>query len=257
MSIDDTAVFVAGMPRSGSTWTYNVLRRMIELSGRKPFPETVPPDQTSLIGMALSTPAKKGHVYCIKTHAALPLDRENVRIFCNYRDVRDATLSYMRFMKTSFERALEVARGSMAITDYFLATRRPAVFQIDYNDIRSRPAALIGDMAAFLGVEIAREQIENIVATFSRDTMKSQKAEIIGFSGNMTDSSRLRDLANKYVVIKHGDGNFKLYDSETGLQSQHFTSGREGEWRDAFTEEQRRLLTDLARDWLTRYGYSV
>jgi hypothetical protein len=257
MNIDDRIVFVAGMPRSGSTWTYNVARRMIELSGKRPFPETIPPDQTSLIGMALSTPAEKGNVYCIKTHSALPLDRENVRIFCNYRDIRDVTLSYMRFMKTSFERATEIARGCMAITDYFLGHRSPSVFPINYNDIQSSPDALIGKMAGFLGVELTRPQIENIIATFSRDRIKSQKAEVIAFSGNMGDTSGLRELANKYMVIKHGDGNFKLYDSDTGFQSHHFTSDREGEWRDAFTEEQRKLLNDLVRDWLVRYGYPV
>ena len=35
-------IFIAGMPRSGSMWTYNVCRRLITAMGNTPWPDEVP-----------------------------------------------------------------------------------------------------------------------------------------------------------------------------------------------------------------------
>jgi len=116
--LEQKSIFVAGMPRAGSMRTYNVVRRLIVLAGKSPWPERVPTDERSIIEDAFSKPAGDGRVYCIKTHYAIPLDRPDITILCNIRDIRDATLSFMRFMKCPFDVALESARESMKITDH-------------------------------------------------------------------------------------------------------------------------------------------
>jgi hypothetical protein len=257
MNTDNMIVFVAGMPRSGSTWTYNVLRRMIACSGKKPWPETIPPDQGTLVEKAFSEPAKQGYMYCIKVHCNLPLDRQNVRIFCNYRDIRDVTLSYMRFMKTSFEHALQVAKGCMSITDYYLDNPNSLVFPVDYDDIASCPEVIIQNMAEYLGLVVTGQQAEDIATKFSRDKIKEKQMRMRTLSKNKEIAATLPELTERYSRIQHGDGSYEMYDPETGFQSHHVTSNQEGEWRHAFTDEQQHILNELTHDWLVRYGYRV
>ena len=84
-------------------WTYNVARASIRRMSITLIPDTdVPVDEKQLLRAALQYGAITRDCYCIKTHEYLPLDVPNTRIICNYRDVRDAMLSHMRFMHLDF-----------------------------------------------------------------------------------------------------------------------------------------------------------
>ena len=130
-------IFIAGMPRSGSMWTYNVCRKLITAAGKTFWPDEVPLDESPVIEHALAHPPEPNQVYCIKTHFRVPVGQPHMRIICNYRDIRDATLSYMRFMKCSFEKGLSVARGSMELTDHYLRQEHSHVLPVRYDGIVS------------------------------------------------------------------------------------------------------------------------
>ncbi len=88
-------VFIAGMPRSGSMWVYNVTRALIRSCGKIPVPENMPPDDESRINNAFKIQLGDNEVYIIKTHKVLKPGLPGVKIIYTYRDVRDAMLSYM------------------------------------------------------------------------------------------------------------------------------------------------------------------
>ena len=245
--LGDQPLFIAGMPRAASMWTYNVTRRLIRAAGMRPVPEKIPLDETRIIQQALSGRAGAGAVYCVKTHVALPMDRPDIRIICNIRDIRDATLSFMRFTRCSFDAALESARDAMRITDHYFGKGSLNVLPVDYDDILAEPVAVAGRIAAFIGAEVAAREVEAIVQALSRERVQASLRKL---------APGAESAGRAAPQIRNMDGSYRLCDAETGFQSNHITSRGSGEWKEAFTPEQRQRLNALLGDWLQRYGYA-
>lgn len=248
---------MAGMPRAGSMWTYNVVRRLIVLAGKEPWPGKVPTDERSVVDDALSRPVSDGRVYCVKTHYAIDPDRPNIKIICNIRDIRDATLSFMRFMKCPFDMALESARESMKITDHYLRPASLSVLPVDYDDVVGAPSSVVVRIAGFIGVEASDAEVEDIVTQLSRERIQSRLEKLGSVELSESGDTQSRAVADDYASIRNVDGSYRVFDSETGFQSNHITSSRVGEWREAFSAKQQRTLNNLLGDWLRRYGFDA
>jgi hypothetical protein len=255
--LEQNKIFVAGMPRAGSMWTYNVVRRLIVLAGKAPWPERVPTDERQIIQQAFTRPAGDGKVYCIKTHYAIAPDRPDVRILCNIRDIRDATLSFMRFMKCPFMTALESARESMKITDHYLGSGSLSVLPVDYDDVVGASSSVVVKIAEFIGVEASDAEVGDIVAQLSRERMEARLERLGAVAVDQAGGIASRSEADLYTSIRNVDGSYRIYDYGTGFQSNHITSSRAGEWREVFDAERQRVLNELLGDWLRRYGYEV
>ena len=255
--LEKDSIFVAGMPRAGSMWTYNVARQLITLAGKAPWPEQVPPDERPAIEEALSKPAGPGRVYCIKTHFAIPTDRKNIKIICNFRDIRDATLSFMRFMKCPFATALESARESMKITDYYLRSGSRSVMPVDYDDVVGASSSAVAKIADFIGVQASDNEINRIAHHLSRERvavrLEKLAIEATGHPGTIATGSNTQ----MQTRLRNVDGSYRVLDYKTGFQTGHITSSQTGEWREAFTAEQQYALNKLLGDWLLRYGFDV
>ncbi len=135
-------VFVAGMPRAGSMWTYNVVREIYKTRGWLVLPKEIPKTQHALIKSALVSELKEHEIYCIKTHLPLksPLPtKHDVRIISNIRDVRDACLSFMRFMHADYERGVQAMLDMMRITDYYQAEYGNELLSVRFEDLTRSP----------------------------------------------------------------------------------------------------------------------
>lgn len=231
-------------------WTYNVCRKLIVVAGKAPWPDEVPLDESPAIQHALSHPPPPNQVYCIKTHFQIPVGKPHMQLICNYRDIRDATLSYMRFMKCSFEKALAVAQGSMELTDHYLQPSSTQVFPVRYDTMISDPQDTIRSLADFLSLPVTDSAIEDIAHTLSRDAVR-RHVEKIESHRQDTESGE----SKTYSTTQNMDGSLRVYDHTTGFQSNHIGSGKDGEWRDVFTNEQQTELMAITADWLTRYGF--
>jgi len=248
-------IFIAGMPRSGSMWTYNVCRRLITAAGKTPWPDEVPLDESPAIQYALSHPPAQNQVYCIKTHFRIPVGKPHMRIICNYRDIRDATLSYMRFMRCTFEKALAAARGSMQLTDHYLQPQDPHVLPIRYNTMINQPQQTIITLAEFLALPVEPAEIEDIAQSLSRDAVARKLDKLKTGKQNTENSSTDHAAAGKISSAPNMDGSFRLHDSSTGFQTNHISSNRDGEWRNAFSSKEQDKLMEISTDWLQRYNF--
>lgn len=237
-------------------WTYNVARQLIVLTGKIPWPEKVPTDERTIIKDAFTKPAGDGRVYCIKTHYPIPLTQPGVKILCNFRDIRDATLSFMRFMKCPFDTALTSARDSMTITDYYLGSGNLSVLPVDYEDVVSASFAVVKKIADFIGVDASDAEINTVTGQLSRESMVDRLKKLDNVAVDQAGCIETRSGGDKYTSIKNIDGSYRIYDYETGFQSNHITSVRTGEWREVFTAQQQRALNDLLGGWLQRYGFN-
>lgn len=255
--LEKESIFVAGMPRAGSMWTYNVVRRLIILAGKTPWPEHVPTDERAIIKDAFSRPADEGRVYCIKTHYPVPVNKPGIKILCNFRDIRDATLSFMRFMKCPFNTALDSARDSMKITDYYLGSGALSVLPVDYDDVVGASSLVVKRIAGFIGVRVSDTKIDEIVEQLSRDVTLTRLKKLANVDVDQAGKIAPKSGQGRYSSIRNMDGSYRVYDHVTGFQSNHITSSRSGEWREAFNAEEQQALNELLSDWLRRYGFDV
>lgn len=251
----DPIIFIAGMPRAGSMWTYNVCRSLIRAVGKQPWPEVVPQDESAAIREALSRPPLSGQTYCIKTHFEIPLGKPHMRIICNYRDIRDAMLSFMRFTRCSFEKALAAARGSMKLTDHYLQAGDRFVHPVNYEQMTSSPVETIKAIAGFLSIDVSVEEIRRIAGDLSRESVQHRLEKLAAVE--VDDSGRVsaEGKDGKLSSAMNQDGSFRVYDHETGFQSNHIGTHQDGEWRKVLSDAEQAELMEAASDWLLRYGF--
>lgn len=253
-------VFVAGMSRAGSMWTYNVVRAIYETRNFQVLPKEIPADEGRLITSTLNSEVTENGVHCIKTHLPLksPLPtRHEVKIICNIRDVRDAALSFMRFAHSDFESGLKTLVLMMNITDHYLAKFKNNLLSIRYEDLTNNPQSVLENVAAFLNMDLSKGEKTEILRRFSKaniqkhlGTMKKIKLDAQGQVENEEHKSR-------FETVRNLDGTYRVYDKTTAFQSDHITSTKSGEWRTHFRQDQVDKIDSLTRDWLLRYGYKI
>ena len=148
-------VLVASMPRSGSMWTFNVVRDMFRHLGTEVLPEEVPYlEQVNLqiAEQAVNDPAPAG-MHVLKTHQPVNVFPQ-ARFIATHRDVRDAMISFMRFMDFDFERGLEAAAGMAELSDHFRQFPDDVALQVEYSDIKGRPVDVARSVRNFLRLDL-------------------------------------------------------------------------------------------------------
>ena len=241
-------IFIAGMPRAGSMWTYNVARACLSAAGKQVLPVEPPVNDKDALRYALTYPDSKDSAYCVKTHEYLPLKLPRARFICNYRDVRDALISYMRFMKCDFPQGLKIVQAMMDLTDHYLSANDDKVLGIHYADVVAADTLpTVERIADFIGVTLPQAQLADIDRQF-------HKSEI----GNLVNQLGAVDNAaadDKYTSAPNMDGTQRVYDKATGFQQNHITATVDAEWRTVLTKPQQAELQRLAKPWLVRYDF--
>lgn len=251
-------VFIAGMVRAGSMWTYNVTRASLRRAGIWLIPgDDIPVDEKALLRTALQKGVTSPECYCIKTHEYLPLDIPNTRFICNYRDVRDAMLSHMRFMHLDFELGLQMVQAYMDLTDHYCGMPRENVLKMRYDDMMQNPVRTVSDINSFLGMGIDRKHAKELARRYSKSEVKKILNTIdavdLDVSGRPLDQGAEQD----YTSAPNVDGTRRVYHRKSGFSQNHITSTSPGEWRSVLTGGQQQRLMSLSGGWLTRYGFPL
>ena len=252
-------VFVAGMPRAGSMWTYNVVRAIYKAKGWSVLPEEIPVNEHALIKQALLSEQKENVVYCIKTHLPLksPLPtKHEVRVINNIRDVRDACLSFIRFMHADFDAGVHAMMNMMKISDYYLTQFGNDMLSVRYEDLSKTPLKVLENICGFLKLDLSENEKTEILQRFDKSNIRKKLQEMPKVEPS---SSALSDpeQSSKFQPVKNRDGTYRTYEKTTGFQSNHITSSADGEWKTYFDKSKTDKLIELSRDWLSRYGYEV
>lgn len=242
-------VMVAGMPRTGSMWTYNVARRLIRLAGFTPWPVHIPPDPIPVFRIAVRNGVAASDRICIKVHAQYEGALPGLKILCNLRDARDALVSYMRFTRCSFDEAIPAFSESLALVDYYLSAARFEVLDVRYEHILQQPETAVARIAAFIGYPVSPEQAALISADYARDKVRSYVNALGSAAAGGAGAAPI-------CTQRNADGSLRLYDEGTGFQSGHVSDSVGGEWRTVLLPEQQARLAALGGGWLVRHGYT-
>lgn len=158
----------AGMPRSGSTLLYNILREI--LSER--WPECLSSGWESDIFQL-----PEGKAYLVKTHHIDGYYRFRAKhAFYTFRDIRVAAISSMR----KFNKLPTIKEFRKQIGEYAIA-KKLCDNIIKYEDLLSQPRDIIQQISQTLGVAVSADQIvektfnlqpdENISEAYSEKTL--------------------------------------------------------------------------------------
>lgn len=243
-----SVIMVAGMPRTASMWTYNVTRRLISLSGHRPWPVHIPPDPVPSFRVAIRNGVPETDRICIKIHAQFEGGLPDVKVLCNLRDARDTLMSYMRFTHCTFDEAIDGFGDSLALVDYYLGECGRDVFEVRYESITEKPEKTILQIASFTEISITPDQCAQIAEEFSRQNV----SRYIDSLDTRSCESR-PDPAGS--VQRNADGSLRYYDDATGFQGGHISDSSGGEWRTRLNADQQARLVELTREWQVRHGY--
>jgi hypothetical protein len=238
-------VFCAGMPRSGSTWQYQVVSHLIEqyrAGLRGGFLELVEDFERIEEQTTGRTPW-----LTLKTHVGFPpyadalCDGRALAVY-SFRDVRDVAFSLMHKMRLSFEEIVSSFQLTQCLSDHAFWTAQPGVLCQRYETIVSDPARCVSEIAAFLGLPVIDEEAERLAEMYSLEANRARMRQM---------TEQFRDKG----INLDDPAQATLHDEHSQLHWNHIRDGRVGGWRDEATPEQ---VAILARDcglWLIENGY--
>jgi hypothetical protein len=250
-------VFICGMPRAGSMWTYNVARNLLRAAERSIKPENEPPtDDQAYLLRSLSDALVHGQpneTYVWKTHELLRRNIPGARYITTYRDIRAATFSFMRFTRCDFNRALSAARVMMATVDYYADFPDSRCLKLDYKLIVGDPFGVAVRINAFLGCGVPDELSRSIVDKFTRERVTTIVASAEEKKGKARASPSAAAALGVFLV-SNLDGTPRVGDVATGFQSGHVSGLGDDAWQHELTASQQAQLEGVCGDWLRRRG---
>jgi sulfotransferase family protein len=214
LDTDISVVWIATNPRTGSMWTTNIAREVVRSLGIEPLsspPQAITDNEHLRFGVMHIFSRATG-VAVVKSHTPVPLLPRSVGIV-SQRDVRDAMVSYMRFMRADFEAALDFARMTLNLPPEKLYRGSPRLV-LNYETISEDPVGAVRLIAAFL--EVPNVDCVAIAERYSKAAVRK----------------RIEMLAQAAI------GGRRALDAQTGFQTGHVSEDGDGKWREVFSPDQ-------------------
>jgi hypothetical protein len=161
-------VLFTGMPRSGSTWAYNVARVLLLARQQTVFGEY----RDDIASATAANPAADHHL--IKCHTPDEAGRAHIagqtcKTICTYRNPLECIASHIEVFGAPFEEALAEIRDGVALLRFQAAL--PGVLFVGYEAIVAQPSAVVAAIAGYLDCPLATGDAARIVAHFSKENV--------------------------------------------------------------------------------------
>jgi len=214
-------VLCTGMPRSASTWSFNVCVRLI--SRVHPDARMYTGFDDALTALMQGLDSEYDHLV-LKCHRLDPLGRNLMKLGAaravyTHRDPEDAIASYMVMFDRSFDEALAAILDSVALYSFHRQCGNCSL--ISYETIVREPFDAVARVQSYLGLETPPDVIRTIATETSMEAMR-----------HLAD--RVGEDPNSVVYL----GNLK-YDRHTLLHRNHVRHGGIGYGRTLLSGEQR------------------
>lgn len=217
-----------GMPRSASTWSFNVALGL--LKPLAPAGGVYSAYDESMVRFLESVPPATAHalVKCheLDAHGRALAQTGTAKVIYTWRDPADAVASCMRMFSHDFGTALACVEASLDL--YAFHQRCGTALILDYERIVVDPLAAVQRIAAFLELDERSDAIRAVTEETSLPRMK-EKAEAL------PDEAHLIALCG----FPH--------DPETLLHPHHIRDGGSGYGRKLLTADQLERIPALSR----------
>ncbi|MFL2869105.1 MAG: sulfotransferase domain-containing protein, partial [Prochlorococcus marinus] len=175
MNIANT-FWVTGTPRTGSMWTANIVREILKSNGFNIEPKEQYQSDTQFIDLFKSkaindeNPLNK---YVFKVHTLLNTNIPKSKYIINIRNPYEICASFYKFMKCSFDQALEVADQHLSVINHYSNINKVDLIFIRYENISLDPLSVINALSDFIAIELKLDQLELIKDQYSKKEIKS------------------------------------------------------------------------------------
>lgn len=237
MNSETKTFFCSGLKRSGSTWSFNVSR--ILLNTRLGNIHAGYVGEGEAVDSFLSN-APKGEPILLKFHYPTPntigiVKKGLAKNLYTIRNPLDAIASEMEFFKAPFELALTNIHAGLKLMDEWKSF--PGTLFIDFSDLSLNPCLEIKKIADHFELNITDSDIHEID---TKTTFKKAKE----LSESMSEWSADRLLQFSGVT----------YDPVTLIHaSGHASQGIERDWRNTLTHEQEKIVRKTLASWIEKY----
>jgi hypothetical protein len=242
---DVRAVWVASVPRTGSMWTFNIARDLVRATGQPALPALVPHDDAEMESIGRAGIAAGDGVYVLKVHTRIPADLPHSVYLVTHRNLRDSLVSFMRFMHADFDAGLRFVAGAIRLEQHFAGFPPECTLDIAYADIIGTPETVVEAIAVRLAVPLEAGQAAGLVGRYAKDKVQARLVERERALRERIGAGQPVD-ARDFVPM--GDRTVRAFDVETGFQSGHVSSYREGDWRTILTDGQKAAVENLIAD---------
>ena len=235
-------VSCTGMARSGSTWSFNVCRELLEATG-EPLIAGYYGEAEALDAFIESRGLEvfPGHVL-LKLHQPAEqllgmICEGRVRNVFTLRDPRDCVRSRMAFEGRPFEDALMGVAGNLIMYNLFVGVT-DTLF-VRYEEMTVDPATEVRRLAGHLGLAPDEGEVSRIVAATDLEAARRKVAGL-----DQRRDAGMMEIGGRRI------------DAETCLQMGHIRDGRAGAWREALDPAERITASAVLREWLIGLGYA-
>lgn len=241
--------WIAGPPRMGSMWIYNVVRELLAEANCDLAPADLTIGRSAIFAAmanALDDPEPQP-VSVLKFHGSRWPTSDRARIVTSRRDPRDALMSYMRFMARDFTYTLMAADAWTRWMDRFRRLPPDRCLVVEYGAIGADPESTIETIATFIGVSPAAGSAARIASALDKAKVRTLIES--------RDEEGLPDTASATRRIGPAVGFSRRMDIRTGFQSGHVSDYRDGDWRRILDDSQKREVDRVLGAWLSRNGF--
>ena len=233
-------VLCAGLPRSASTWAFNVAAGLAEADNRWSQVTRLYSDD-GLDDAAGTRMAEPGLVL-IKTHAPSAMLRcafawSGAPVMLTVRDPRDSAASLMQQFGFAFEDAVRAVSSSAAALLQLVSVCRPLVLR--YEDGFAADPGSVAQVGEFLGLSVAERVRDQIWRELSSEHV-SRRLAVMAFS-----------------EAPEGALALPAADPETHWHPNHIGDGLIGKYRTVLTAAQIAVVEYEVGPFMRHFGYPV
>ncbi|MEZ6045333.1 MAG: hypothetical protein R3C11_07065 [Planctomycetaceae bacterium] len=231
-----------GIPRSATTWAFNVCRHLYDFQGKK-YQIYNPSDALEMDELIANLDLREDAI--IHGHDLTPnliklAQFDHVRPFFNYRNPCDVVVSQIKLHDLSLESAMEITGN--AYTYLEPAMKLPGIMLIPYEHATAQPEAIIYQMATKMSLFLPLSKAKEIAEETSYAKHKKVMEEV---NTEGTEGVGVLYTARRQIRF-----------SETHLiNDRHLQSGKNGRWREELTPDQQKQVLEKFTPLLKILGF--
>lgn len=246
---ENKIVFIAGLPKSGTTFVENFFYNVKGYVPRNLSGTHAEVESHTLSAKPFEFFPKYAYSY-VKTH--IEPSKENIEVLKNnnikkivimYRDPRDVAISrYFHLLKEPKNPSDE------NYMDYLSVSKE--------NGISHSVKIILGEYIAWIDgwIDIANSNPNNYLLIRYEDILANKEAVFVKISEFYNLKLSNQEIVN--IIEKTDSEMRKGFQIRTNVGSKStFRSGKSGEWREYFSDEDIRLFKNIAADKLVKFGY--
>lgn len=250
------SIIISSPPRTGSTWTLNILKEIFINKKINIIPQKVPRNDTDALKYHFKNinENKINAISIIKIEQILKKElTKKTKIIVNFRDPRDAVISYKYFMQhknLEFKDLFQLIKKFINWIEYYRKNfNKDQLLEISFHDINNNPLKIFQQLESFLNFKIDKKSIDRIINKYT----KSEVLNLIKKKENFVrDNFNKNKKLNDEDIVMAGNKIIRAFDITTGFQTGHILNSDQGDWKKNFSTAEIKIINVNFKDWFKK-----